>query len=459
VTLRLRLTLAYIGLLVPALVAFSVVVYFIASKRLYNALDDSLQSRIDAVETQLPHDHRLTSSDITFSNIASIEGPSTGYSFRILDLNGRVLYASLAARGRDIPDVSAFQDGSRFLTKETGNQNLRISYEPVLSPSGETLGYIESATSLKQTDRALNELIGVFVIGGILVVLATGVPAYILAGRALSPVRQVSALASEVERTADFTKRLPPGAPKGDVAELVRTFNAMIERVERMLVSQRDFLAESSHELRRPLAVLRTYIDLLQEPDLPEGERHACIEDMRFEAEAMARLISDLLLLSREGEQAMRRGEVDVSGICERLVARLREQDATHRIVAKTDRGVKVVGDSEKIEQMIRNLLENASQNTPANGEIDVSLSNGSGFARIEVKDSGRGIPWDEQAHVFDRFFRGRDARSVRADGVGLGLAIVKHVAESHGGSVDFVSVPGSGTSFTVKLPAEVPAK
>ncbi|HEY7268390.1 MAG TPA: HAMP domain-containing protein, partial [Dehalococcoidia bacterium] len=277
-TLRFRLTLALIGLLVPALVAFSVVVYFIASKRLYGALDDSLQSRVDAVEAQLPHDHALTSSDITFSNIAMIEGPpSTGYSFRILDVNGRLLYASLAARGRDMPDPQSFKNGSRFMTRETANQNLRLTYEPLMSPAGEALGYIESATSLKQTDRAINELIGVFVSGGILVVLATGVPAYVLAGRTLRPVRQVSALAADIERTADFTKRLPPSAPKGETAELVRTFNAMISRVERMLVSQRDFLAESSHELRRPLAVLRTYIDLLQEPGLPESERVACL--------------------------------------------------------------------------------------------------------------------------------------------------------------------------------------
>jgi signal transduction histidine kinase len=285
--------------------------------------------------------------------------------------------------------------------------------------------------------------------------LATGLPAYVLAGRALSPVRQVSALASDIERTADFTKRLPPNAPSGETAELVQTFNSMIERVERMLVSQRDFLAESSHELRRPLAVLRTYIDLLQEPDLPESERISSIEDMRHEAEAMARLISDLLLLSRDGQQAMRRGEVDLSGICERLVARLREQDCAHKIEAKTERGLKVVGDSEKIEQMIRNLLENASQNTPANGEIDLNLSNGRGFARIEVRDSGRGIPLDEQGHIFDRFFRGREARNARAEGTGLGLAIVKHVAESHGGTVAFVSAPGSGTAFTVSLPSE----
>jgi signal transduction histidine kinase len=453
-TLRLRLTLAYIGLLIPALVAFSVVVYFIASSRLYGALDDNIESRMEAVDAQLPHDRPIAQSDV-FANVGAIEGPpSTGYSVRILDRTGRVLYASPAARTREIPDVSAFKPGSRFMTSETRGQNLRIAYLPVQDSNGAVLGYVQMATSLKPTDQALNELIGVFVVGGIFVVLATGLPAYVLAGRALRPVRQVSALAAELERTADFARRLPTNAPRGETAELVHTFNAMIDRVERVLASQKEFLAESSHELRRPLTVLRTYIDLLQEPDLPDPERAACIKSMQEEAETMARLISDLLLLSREGEQSMQRGEVDLSALCQRLLARIREQDGRHRFVGDTQPNVRVQGDAERIEQMVRNLLENAAQNTPADGEIALSLSNGAGTATIEVSDSGRGIPLDEQAHIFERFFRGRDARASRSDGVGLGLAIVKHVAESHGGAVTFASTPGAGSRFKVTLPA-----
>jgi signal transduction histidine kinase len=452
-TLRLRLTLAYIGLLVPALVAFSVVVYFIASTRLYGALDDNIESRMEAVAAQLPRDRPILQSDV-FANVSAIDGPpSTGYSVRILDRSGRVLYASPAARTRDIPDLGSFRPGSRFMTSETRGESLRIAYLPVQGADGSVLGYVQMATSLKPTDQALNELIGVFVVGGILVVIGTGLPAYVLAGRALRPVRQVSALAAELERTADFARRLPTDAPRGETAELVHTFNAMIDRVERVLASQKEFLAESSHELRRPLTVLRTYIDLLQEPELPELERATCIKSMREEAETMARLISDLLLLSREGEQSMQRGEVDLSGLCERLLARIREQDGRHRFVSETEPDIRIQGDGERIEQMVRNLLENAAQNTPADGEIALSLCNDAGLAKIEVRDSGRGIPPDEQAHIFERFFRGRDARASRSDGVGLGLAIVKHVAESHGGTVTFASTPGVGSRFTITLP------
>jgi two-component system sensor histidine kinase MprB len=453
-TLKLRLTLAYIALLVPALAIFSAVVYFIASHRLYSAVDDGLQGRIDGVESQLPHDHPLTRSDVAL-NIGAIErSPAAGFSFRILDLSGRVLYSSSAASSREIPDLGAFSGDSRFLSRTAGGQNLRVAYEPVKQPDGTTVGYIESATSLKQTDDALDQLVSVFVAGGILVVVATGGPAYFLAGRALTPVRQVSAMASDIERTADFSKQLPQNATRGETADLVRTFNAMIGRVDRMLVAQRDFLADSSHELRRPLAVIRTYIDVLGEPKLAESERRACLAEMTLEADAMAHLLSDLLLLSREGEQAMRRGEVDVSGICNRLIARLKDRDSQHRIHSEMAPRVTVIGDAERIERMISNLLDNAAENTPVNGEIDLRLSLARGMALIEVEDSGRGIPAEEQDQVFSRFFRGQSARSLRADGAGLGLAIVKHVAESHGGEVEFASASGRGTRFTVRLPA-----
>ena len=157
---------------------------------------------------------------------------------------------------------------------------------------------------LKQTDNALEEMRATFAVGVLLILMLTGGPAYLLAGRALQPMRTVSQRAAEIERTGDFERTLPPSG-SGDTAELVETFNAMIGRVHRMLLAQRDFLANSSHELRRPLTVIRTYIDVLEDPRLGEEERAASLREMREEAEMMAKLIADLLLISREGEQAM----------------------------------------------------------------------------------------------------------------------------------------------------------
>jgi len=233
----------------------------------------------------------------------------------------------------------------------------------------------------------------------------------------------------------------------------VTTFNAMIDRVERMLASQREFLADSSHELRRPLTVLRTNIDLLNDPALPLGEREACLREIRAEAETMSRLLSDLLLLTREQGQAVELAPVDYSSLCKDAVERLRGRDDRHTLTAKVAEGVRLLGDKERLAQMVSNLLDNAARYTPEEGRIELRLGMVDGIARLEVQDTGIGIPEEELPHVFERFYRGEQARARRIEGTGLGLAIVKYVAEAHGGSVDVHSQPGRGSTFVVDLP------
>jgi signal transduction histidine kinase len=230
----------------------------------------------------------------------------------------------------------------------------------------------------------------------------------------------------------------------------------MIGRVERALEAHRAFLADSSHELRRPLTVLRMNIDILNDPALPPEQREVCLREIRREAETMSRLLSDLLLLSREGAQAFDRALVDYTSLCKDAMARLRTQDNRHDLRSNVAEGVGVVGDKERLAQMLWNLLDNAARYTPDEGRIEMRLLRLDSLARLEVEDTGMGISEDDLPHIFDRFYRSQLARATGADGVGLGLSIVKHVAEAHGGGVKVDSQPGRGTTFTVDLPAAV---
>jgi signal transduction histidine kinase len=442
------------GLMLPALVAFSVVVYLIASKRLYTGLDDGLITRVQTVRALLPNDRPLEPVGVRNSLLVLDQATTVDLTFKVVDSSGRVLYAS-GRSAVSLPGPSQFRNGpDSSITWGAGNDSKsRVAYEPIRTTGGDDAGYVVAAVPLKQTDAALEELRASFAVGVLLILLLTGGPAYLLAGRALQPVRTVSQRAAEIERTGDFERQLPPSG-SGDTAELVQTFNAMIGRVHRMLLSQRDFLANSSHELRRPLTVIRTYIDVLEDPRLSEDERASSLSEMREEAEMMSKLIADLLLISREGEQAMAKGIVDLPTLCSRLYTRLRSQDPAHRYSFSTQGEARVVGDAERLEQMVSNLLENAAQNTPAQGAIGLAVERENGTVRIRVTDTGVGIPEDEQPRVFDRFFRGSNALATRSDGYGLGLVIVKHVAESHGGQAGFHSRVGSGSSFVVELPA-----
>lgn len=457
-SLRLRLTLIYIVLLAIGLAAFGLVVYLIAARSIYEGVDDSLRVRADAVESALqPIRGGLSEEDIALNRSELDNEAAAGVIFEIRSTDARVLYSSLPSASPDLPlPRHVIPNGQRFATRKVQGQRFRLLYRP-LYRDGDLVGSIEAGQSLKETDAALDEIRNVSVFGGLAVVLLINVPAYLLAGRALRPVRQVSQLARQVEQTADFSRRLPARRGGGEMAELTATFNAMIERVERTLVAQRAFLADSSHELRRPLTVIRANIDLLNNPALPPEERDACLQEMRTEAEAMSRLLADLLFLSREEAQAIERSLVDVTQLCQQAAARLRAQDANHTLVADLAPGIQVLGDSARLSQMLWNLLENAAQYTPEGGRIELRLTHTNGVARVELRDSGIGISEADLPHVFDRFYRGEAARMARPDGTGLGLAIVRFVAEAHGGRASVRSEPGAGTAFTVELPAAAP--
>ena len=454
-SLRVRLTLVYLVLAAVALAGFALVVSVIASSRIYNSLDDSMVSRADAVTLDMAAFSRpLIRTDIDALRPALAEEASLGTVVQIHSVDGDTLYSSVpGASELPLGRSSAQSNEPSFSTHRVQGRRLRVLSEPIVG-SGQPIGMLDVGQPLQETDEALNEIRFVSIVGGCIVLLLTGGSAYMLAGRAIKPVRQASRLAREIEQTADFSRRLPANSTSGEVGELTSTVNAMIARVEEMLVTQRAFLADSSHELRRPLTVLRTNIDVIKNPGLSADEREACLREMSAEAGAMSRLVSDLLLLSREVPQAIDSAPVDYSGLCEEVAARLRSQYPEHQLVTHLESGIEVMGDRERLGQMLWNIVENAAQYTPAGGQIEFRLAHVEGYVRTEVEDSGVGISEIDQSRAFDRFYRGELARSLRAEGVGLGLSIVKYVVDAHGGAVAISSRAGQGSLVVIDLPA-----
>ena len=456
-SLRTRLAFVYVVLLAVALGVFSLAAYLIAGNRIYAYVDDNLTVRAEGLVAALqPLDAPISQEDIARNRAALDEEASAGAIFQVRDPQGDVLYASAQPGSLSLP-LPQGADAAKavFQTSEIRERRLRVFYQPIVR-DGRTLGAVDVAESLHQADEALNQIRNVFIAGGVAVLILTSASAYWFAGRALDPVREVSRLARDIERTADFSSRLGEPRARGEMRELVATFNAMIGRVERTLQAQRAFLADSSHELRRPLTVLRMNIDILKDPGLPPQEREVCLREIGREAETMSRLLADLLLLSREGAQAFDKALVDYTSLCKEAMARLRIQDNRHELRSNVAEGVGVIGDKERLAQMLWNLLDNAARYTPDGGHIELRLLRLEDSARLEVEDTGIGISEEELPHIFDRVYRSQQAQATGVDGVGLGLAIVKHVAEAHGGGVRVSSQPGRGTTFTVDLPGAV---
>jgi heavy metal sensor kinase len=454
VTLRLRLTLLYVALLAVALAATGITGYLIASHRIYASLDDGLTLRAQAVAGALePLESQLGRADVE-NNRAELDdlASKTDLVFQVRGVDGSVLYSSSQPPSGSLPPPDDTRSSvGAFATKDVRGQDTRILYQPLVI-DGSREATIEVGESLSGADGAVSEIRDVIVVGSLAALLVTSMLGYTLSGRALRPVRNVSQMARDIEETADFTRRLDKSAGEGEVRELVSAFNAMIERVEQTLAHQKSFLADSSHELRRPLSVLQTNVDILSRPNLSQADRERCVEEVRAEAKVMRKLVADLLMLAREESQAIERARVDLSAVCERALARVRQEDS-HELAEDIESAIVVLGDGERLDQMVGNLLENAIQYTPREGRVALGLHRSNGRAQLEVRDTGPGMKADEIEHVFERFYRGESARASRPAGTGLGLAIVKYVAEAHGGTVSVVSVPQDGTKFVVDLP------
>jgi len=445
--LQLRLTLIYAFLLVLALGASGVAGYVIAAHRIYGSVDDSLRLRAEAVAEALePLGTELTAADVEANRGELDDLASTDLVFQIRGVDGTVLYSSATAAS--LPEGRTGVGG--FATTDVRGQDVRILHEP-LERGGARLATVEVGESLASAKGALSEIRDIILISSLIAAVVTSLSAYTLAGRALRPVRRIAQVARDIEETADFSRRLEVVPAAGEVTELAVAFNAMIERVEQTLLHQKSFLADSSHELRRPLTVMRTNVDILSRQSLSQAERERCVAEIREEAQLMSRLLADLLMLAREESQAIERAPVDLSALSERAIARLTAK-TTQEVRSRIEGAITVLGDQERLDQMLRNLLENAVQYAPQ-GTITLSLQRLNGRARLQVADSGRGIAPEELAHVFDRFYRGDAARASRPEGAGLGLSIVKYVAEAHGGSVSVTSAPNEGTEFVIDLP------
>jgi signal transduction histidine kinase len=288
-------------------------------------------------------------------------------------------------------------------------------------------------------------------LGGLFVVsLGVG---WVIAGRVLRPIDRITAVAQEIQAT-NLSRRIELDGPDDELRRLADTFDAMLDRLDASFTSQRQFIADASHELRNPLAIIQTNTDVaLSDPDAtPESLRRAA-RVVRGATVRMARLVDDLLALARLDTPAPRREPVDLAAVVheegdEFVAPAVAAGIDLHREPAET---ITVRGDHQSLRRAVANLLENALRH--ARSSVRLSAGRVRGWAWLAVADDGPGIAREDQARIFDRFLRLDRGRARDAGGSGLGLAIVRQIAEAHGGAVAVFSEPGRGATFVVWLP------
>ena len=284
--------------------------------------------------------------------------------------------------------------------------------------------------------------------GATLVVLliASGI-AYLIAGRALAPVRVLTETARSISQS-DLTRRVwVRGA--GDAADMARSFNAMLDRLEAVFRSQREFVQDTSHELRDPLTICRVHLEMLD--DDPDEQRRT-IALVIDELDRMARIVDDLQVLAEADQPDFLRTEwIDIELFAHELTAKASALASRDWRLDESGAGM-FYGDRHRLTEAVMNLAHNAVPHTRPDDTIAIGTALSEDECRIWVRDTGSGISVSEQGRIFNRFTRGTAAHR-RYRGGGLGLALVKAIAETHGGRVELESRLGQGSTFTIIIP------
>ena len=420
-SVRRRLALWHAGALAIVVCVFSVGIFLFVRARLDRALDDQLSEDLATVEKV----YREETGDL--GELAHRMGITL---FEVAECD-TVIYRTTGWPAAGPP---------RYRTRTIADATHRISVA-------------RDETGVRQTLRTL------------FVILATGVPCaialamvggYLLAGRVLAPVGAMADTARRI--TADsLSARLPVDNPRDEFGRLAGVFNETLARLDTAFEQLRRFTADASHELRTPLTGLRSVGEVALQRTLTAQGYRDVIGSMLEEVDRLTHLVENLLLLTRAdaGRIPLSRTEVDlrelVNGVAEslRVLAEEKDQaltvDAPARVTAECYATV--------LRQGITNLVYNAIKYTPGKGAIRVVVTRAGSDARVEVRDTGPGIPAAHRERIFERFYRVDDARSRETGGVGLGLAIAKWAVEANGGRMEVESPGDQGTLFRIVLP------
>jgi two-component system sensor histidine kinase MprB len=428
------LTTLAVGLSV-AFVAFAA--FMTARMQMQSTLDQSLLDRAEKVATyDVPLD---------------VEVPS--WALGAADI--RILYFTSAGNYRTFDDFPALRLGQPELEVATGSSPRSVRtivaddgerYRVVTVPARDPGQALVLAQSLEPQQRTLAKLGVVMLLFGLAGVIGAAAAGWAVARNGLRPVRRLTAAVEAIAETEDL--RPLPVEGDDEIARLATAFNKMLVALAASRDRQRQLVADAGHELRTPLTSLRTNLDLLTQagPDLPEAARAELLADVRAQIEELTTLIGDLVELARDDPTPAAIETVHLDDIVERALVRARRRAPGVTFEADIEPW-SVVGEPTALERAVMNLLDNAAKWSPPDGTVRVRLADGV----LTVDDEGRGIAEADRPHVFERFWRSEESRSM--PGSGLGLAIVAQVVDRHSGTVSVGSSPAGGARLTVQLP------
>jgi two-component system sensor histidine kinase MprB len=386
-----------------------------------------------------------------FGNLTPHPDQVRGYQ-QLVDAHGKVLFRS--SPNITLPVEARTQKlaagGGQIFYRDAhaGDTHLRILAEPLRS--GYALQLAQPLTSVDRLLRHLRVILALLVVAGIALAALLG---RLVAGAAVAPLKRLTQATEHVRATQDLSERIDP-AGEDEIGQLAAGFNAMLDALQHSIGAldasvhaQRQLVADASHELRTPVTSMRTNIEVLrQQPDMAVTERQRLLDDVVEQAEELTALMNDLIELARGERVDGEREDVRLDLLVEEAVERARRHSPRTPFAVGLQ-PLLLSGAPQRLARAVNNLIDNAVAYSPPGAPVEVELNT----TELAVRDHGPGIAAEDLPHVFDRFYRGAEARG--RPGSGLGLAIVRQVAEQHGGSVCAERAAGGGTLMRLRLP------
>jgi two-component system OmpR family sensor kinase len=475
VTLRLRLILVLVGIVAVGLLVADVVTYTSLRSYLYSQVDQQLQTASSPVARALV---LCQSEQSPFGDQGTCRLPTnqynqipTGTFAELRNSNGSLLY-SLCFSGSTprtptlpspLPVAQDAQSASSFSLTDTGCGSSTYNAIAVSASVGNSIGpyVVVVAVPLTSVDQTLGRLELIELLVTMAVLVALGAIAWWIVRKGLRPLDQMAATADAIA-AGDLSRRVADTDLQTEVGKLGAALNKMLSEIEQAFSARaaseerlRRVLADASHELRTPLTSIRGYAELFDRgaryrpDDLATSMRH-----ISEDANRMSVLVDDLLLLARlDHQRPLAQERVDLAETSEMAVEAARVSAPDRRITFEAPGDAVLVGDGDRLRQVLDNLLGNALRHTPPGTPVDVRVSCDPSTVAVEVMDHGPGVPDEERGRIFEPFHRADPSRARSSGGVGLGLAIVSAIVHAHGGIVGVDSTLGGGARFWFRIP------
>ena len=451
-SIRLRLAL---GFAAAAAALFTVGAWLFAatlSAAQLRVIDSQLTAQLATAARYAPGTAQPT--------VAAVPGD---YLVQVIDAAGQVVGRSPDAGTLPLLSPSQLNQARQLpvsVTTTAGKEEaerLRVTGAPMTAHPGWVAA---AATSLETYDTTQSQVVRGLAVGGVIVTVIAGAGAYWLARAALSPVERLRRQAAAISVRGGDPAVLQVPRTRDEIAALAGTMNNLLSRLRRALDSERAFVADASHELRSPLAILRGELELAARPGRSHAELTTAVHTAAEEADRLTRITNDLLVLARgdAGRLELRLVETGIRDLLGRSAAlaapRLDAADVTCRVDVPA--GIRAEVDPDRFRQAVDNLLANAARFAPAGSVIVVTAREDGPDLRVEVSDDGPGFPDAFLPHAFERFRRPDGGRSRDDGGAGLGLAIVQAICAAHGGGATAGNKPDGGAIVSLRFPGAI---